>query len=160
VADELFPDIEDIDEAEFLDTFPDEDFLEEEAEPPLEFGITWKFDFTTGDVFTDDVGRMVIVSEEATLHEWLGHTLNTERFETPIFGGDIGTDINEIIGAESTFDPYTSAIIEDDFRETILVHDRVDTVETVAVIPLDYDMFVYMRVITDSGATLEEVANF
>jgi hypothetical protein len=154
---DIFPTIEDSEEAEFFDASLEEDTLNEVAEPSLPYGFSWAFDFTAGDILLDRRGNTRVVSERRTLHEWIGHTLSTERYETPIYGGDIGTIINRLIGAEVASDPHTMAVVEEEITEAIKVHDRVASIDKIALIPLDYEIFVYMRLQTDDGSEFQEV---
>jgi hypothetical protein len=161
VADRIFPTTEGADDAEFYDVAIDEDFLNEEVEEPEPYGFTWRFDFASGDIFTDKYGRFIrIGTDRETLHEFVSHTLATERFETPIYGGDIGTDINHLIGRLRADDPHTISLVEREIKNAIMVHDRVAKVEKVAVIPLDSDLFVYIRIVADDETVIQEVVNF
>lgn len=159
MADSVFPTNED-DNAEFIDSNLDEDFIDTEPDVAQDYGFTWKFDFSRGDIFLDSFGNTAEVSGHDCLREWIGHTLGTERWETPIFGGDIGTELNMLIGASHTLDPIAIATIEKEIKEAIEVHDRIDRVERIAFIPIDYDVFVYLRYTTDDAQGLEEVVSF
>jgi hypothetical protein len=154
---DIFPVFDEVEDAEFVDANLDEDFIDDELELPDPYGFTWKFDFTKGDIFTDDYGNMATVSDHDCLREWIAHTLSVEKFETPIYGGDIGTSINEIVGAYSTMDAQAMRLVEDDIKSAIGVHDRIESVERIAAIPLEYDMFVYMRYVTDDAVSIQDV---
>lgn len=154
---DLFPTIEDATDAEFYDGNLDEDVLNETTALPIPYGFTWAFDFSAGDIALDNQGNTQRVEGHRTLHEWIGHTLSTERYETPIFGGDIGTIINKLVGEKTAADPLTLSTVEREISEAIRVHDRVAQIENFAVIPLDHDIFVYMRLLTDDAAVVSEV---
>lgn len=156
---DIFPTIEEATDAEFFDADLNEDNLNPDVAVPRPYGFSWKFDFTSGDFFVDQQGNMRVVREHDCLHDWIGHTLSTERYETPIFGGDIGTVINRLVGEELASDPHTIAVIEREIREAIMVHDRIVQVQSLAVIPIDYEVFVYMRFLTDDAAVITEVVS-
>mgnify|MGYP006202121551 CR=1 FL=1 len=156
---DIFPTIEEATDAEFFDGDLNENTLNPDVAIPRPYGFSWKFDFTAGDFFVDQQGNMRVVREHDCLHDWIGHTLSTERYETPIFGGDIGTVINRLVGEELASDPHTIAVIEREIREAIMVHDRIVQVQSLAVIPIDYEVFVYMRFLTDDAAVITEVVS-
>lgn len=161
--DTLFPDIDDLDVDDFpLNDVGDEYLSEEEnaEEPePIPYGITWKFDFNKGDLHTDNSGQFLIVEGRDTLHEWVSHTLNTWRWETPIFSGDIGTEIPNLIGARATIDGGTLARVEEEIITALILHDRIDKVGVEALIPIDYDIWAIFRYSTDDQITSREVVN-
>jgi hypothetical protein len=161
MADSLFPSIDD----ESIDTFPvlnvGDAFLQNDESgeaPPIPYGFTWKFDFNKGDLFVDSSYQFVEVEERDTVHEWVAHTLNTERWETPIFNGDIGTEVNTFFGARTTTDGGTLARIEEEILTAVRIHDRIISVGVVLVLPVDYDIFAVFRYTTDDSVLSTEVA--
>jgi len=158
---DIFPSITDVTVDDFPLYQPGNDFLEAEATvvPPEPYGFTWKFDFTKGDLWTDSSGQFLEVEQRNTVHEWVSHTLNTWRWETPIFGGDIGTEIHNFIGVNTTIDGGTLARVEEEIIEAVSVHDRIDAVGVVVLIPVDYDIFCVFRYSTDDSITSTEVVN-
>lgn len=160
MASDIFPDISDVDVDSFPLDSPGDDFLEEEQDgedEAIPYGISWKFDFSIGDLYTDNSGQFVETKDLDTLHEWVGHTLNTWRWETPIFSGDIGTEVHHLIGARTTVDGGVLVRLEEEIITAINIHDRVEFVEVVVLIPVDYDIFAVFRYTTDDGQTNTEV---
>ena len=162
VAEDIFPESieESDDDAEFIDPDVDEDFLSEDEESPKPYGFTWKFDFNKGDISFDESGNTKVLEGQDTVREWMAHTLNTERYETTIFGGDIGTDINSLIGTLHAADSDTISEVESQIREAVLVHDRVESIERLVIFPFEDDIFAYFKYVTDDGAESEEVVGF
>lgn len=143
-----------------LETFTvDEGVVESgEYDEVLPYGTTWKFDFAAGDIYLNDRGQTTLVSDIDTVNEWIFHTLSVVRFESPIYGGDIGTDIDSLLGA-SILDEYTRSRIEQEITEAIAVHDRISEVHLVRTFPLGRDLFVYVQYLTDEGETTDVVVN-
>ena len=160
---DFFPNIDDL-EAEFPEfNSPGDEFIAEEESnedaPPEPYGISWKFDFNKGDMYTTSSGKFVETSLLDTLHEWVGHVLNTERWETTIFSGDIGTEINSMIGARNTHDAATLARIEEEVLRALHIHDRIDTLTMLTVLPVAYDIYTVFQYSTDDGETVTEITN-
>lgn len=162
MEDDIFPESveESDDDAEFLDDNIEEDFLSEEEDPPRPYGFTWKFDFSRGDIEVGSGADTRIVQDQLCLKQWLGHTLNVERYETSIYGGDIGTDQNAILAAKLSFGPNTVNEIEAQIKQAILVHDRIERVTEILTFPFEDDIFIYVSYITDDGAQYEEVIEY
>lgn len=166
MADELFPDIEDLldDDFPFGGNIPTADDLEEgesteeEVEEPIPYGTTWKFNFDIGDMYTDSNGQFSIVSEHDTLHEWIAHVLNTEKYETPIFLTETGTLINLLIGEAITVDGQLMVEVAEEIASAIIKHDRIIDLKVISVIPITYDMYVIFSYETDDSEPIIEVA--
>lgn len=158
MADFVFPDFGGLSETELA---PDIDVSESVFESlevvEIPYGLTWEFDFTNGDIALNDGGKPVEVTEQATLREWISHTLMTARGETPIFSDSIGTDIYEMIGQTHALDGHNLARIERQISAAILVHDRIAEVEKIAIIPLGYNVYVYLKFRTTDSAEFNEL---
>ena len=141
---ELFPDFED-DLEEFA---PDED-LEESADilPAQPYGFTWRFDLAAGDIMLDDGGNALTVEGIGTVMEWINHTLGITRFETSIYGTDIGTDLNSLIGSKE--DEYILARSKREITEALLKHDRITEVEVTEVFTIAHALYALVEFSTD-----------
>jgi hypothetical protein len=161
VADYVFPDFGDFDESNLA---PDIDESGAVFEPlvneEIPYGLTWAFDFVIGDVALSSDKKFIEVTEQATLREWINHTLLTARGETTIFSDDIGTDIFSMIGQTTIMDTVTMARIERQITEALLVHDRIDTVNKIALIPLINEVFVYLNYTTTDSEDFDELIAF
>jgi hypothetical protein len=132
-----------------FDSFdPDDDIglVDTASEVPIPYGFTWQYDFNKEDLdFT--AGNPPIVRELGVVNEWILHTLNTERFETPIFGEDIGTSIFSLIG--SVLDPYVMSRVRQEVVNAIDIHDRVEEVTFISAFALKGNIYAYLSYQTD-----------
>lgn len=159
MAEELFPSIDDADVSDFAFEDPSIELLLDDltVAPKIPLGFSWRFDFNKGDLATDSRGEFVRMEDEAVLRDWVGHTLNTERWETPIYGGDIGTDINGLIGAKNAGDSQTMAEVQAEIVEAVNVHDRIQQVYVLGVFAIGYDIYASFQYTTDESLTIQEV---
>ena len=81
----------------------------------------------------------------------MAHTVNTEQFETPIFGPDIGTNVNSLIG--TIVDSYTVSKVKDEVLEAVSLHDRVESIDYINAFYIDNSVFVYFSYTTDDITT-------
>lgn len=153
LEDTLFPEFEDDDDIEefALDDDIDED---EESQPPLPYGFTWRFDHNAGDIFLSPRGEAVKVYTTETVIEWIQHTLAVKRFETPIYGTAVGTDIHDLLGLKAN-DQYVLSRIRSEIEEAISEHDRVIAVEVAEIFPLEDAIYAYVTFETDDGLVEE-----
>lgn len=163
MAEDIFPFIEDLVDEDFAiegnipteDALDDVDGLEEPVEEPIPYGITWKFDFNKGDIYTDSSGQTLEVTELDSLHEWIAHVLNVERGEVTIYSDEIGTTINYFIGQAMRVDGMLLESVGNDIASAINVHDRVVSVEIISLIPIGYDLYAVFSYETDDSTKIE-----
>mgnify|MGYP003348716285 CR=1 FL=1 len=79
----------------------------------------------------------------------MAHTISTEQFETPIFGPDIGTNVNKFIG--NIIDSYTISKVKDEIVEAVSLHDRVVSIEYVNAFSIVNDVYVIFGYTTDDA---------
>ena len=146
----IFPEDADDDIIELFDPDDDIDLTDTDEDEPVPYGFTWTFDFNREDLDFSR-GDPPKVSGIRTVGEWITHTLNTELFETPIFDGDIGTDIFKLIG--DGLDAGVIQEVEEEILEAILVHDRITDVTTEKIVALGTDIIGIFRSMVDDGTT-------
>ncbi len=158
----IFPSIEDqltglddnsIFEPIFID--PVDDLEQVTEDTPIPYGFTWKFDFSKGDIFFDSQFSAKKLTKLDSLNDWIGHTLNTIRFETPSLGSDIGTDIPDLIGR--SVDDYMITRIEMEIREALLTHDRIVSVNVIEVFNIEGSLYSYFEYSTDDSLSNESL---
>ncbi len=120
--------------------------LDTEFEEPIPYGFTWAYDFNAEDLDFSG-GNPPRVSGLGTVNEWISHTINVEQFETPIYGSNIGTKINFLIG--STLDPQTISEVKNEIEEAISIHDRIDEVSHVGAFAIHGNLYTYFSYETD-----------
>lgn len=113
---------------------------------PLPYGFTWQYDFNKEDLdFTG--GNPPKAYGLGAVNEWITHTINTERFETPIFGDAIGTDIFKLIG--EVLDPYVMSRVSKEIKGAIEAHDRIVEVTFISSLAIKGNIYVYFTYVTD-----------
>lgn len=98
---------------------------------PAPMGISWQFDFDSGQMVRTGQSPTQ-TSDLDTLAQWCEMTIHTARFANAVFSDDFGMErpasvIGEVLDAEAIAD-WQRALIE-----ALLVHDRITTVENVAL---------------------------
>ncbi len=143
----VFPTFSD-DEVE--DFVPDDDIdQDEELQPPTPYGVTWRFDFASGDLALDSSGNTATVSGLGTVTEWINHMLLIRRFESPILDASIGTDLQTLVGSRDN--TLAMLRLRKEIVEAILQHDRVTEAEVVDLFPVGGDMYVFVEFTTDDS---------
>lgn len=145
---EIFPQDNDTDVFSEFDPDDDVGLLDTESEEPEPYGFTWAYDFNAEDL-DFSTGDPLKVYELGTVNEWIMHTINTEQFETPIFGPNIGTDINDLIG--DILDSYVLNRVTEEIEVAIAVHDRIDTVEYILAFSIKGNVYCYFAYETDDS---------
>lgn len=156
----IFPQVSELDLesdlAEFFDPDDDVGLIEPDPADVLPYGFTWVFDFNANDLDFSD-GDPAKVTGLGTVNEWISHTINTEQFETPIFGPDIGTNINQLIG--EVIDSYILTRVRAEIVDAISVHDRISAVNYANAFAITNNVYSYLSYATDnddgSGALLQ-----
>lgn len=147
----IFPQVSELDLEEDLAVFfdPDDDIglVDEETTDVRPLGFTWQFDFNAHDLDFAG-GNPPVVYELGTINEWISHTINTEQFETPIFGSDIGTVINDLIG--NIIDSYVLITVEEELTRAINIHDRISAVNVSAVFPVGHNIYGFLSYAIDN----------
>jgi len=143
---ELYPQVETGDLVENFDPDDDLGLSDSDFTEPVPYGFTWKFDFNAEDLDFSN-GDPSVLKGQDTLNEWITHTINTEQFETPIFGADIGTTIFSLIGQH--LDTYVMQLARDQILEAISVHDRIDSIDTIITFALSGNMYAHFSYTTD-----------
>lgn len=97
-------------------------------DPPIPFGRTPAFDFTTGRFVRIGDGATPWVSGRDALRQWFAAMLATGRGACPIFSDEFGIeDPDDYLG---TVDPEPElATLEDRLREGAQFHDRVEDID-------------------------------
>lgn len=145
---DLFPQVEAADLVEDFDPDDDVGLIDTEVEEPVPYGFTWGFDFNKGDL-DFSAGNPPKHSEQGVVKEWIYHTINTEQYETPIFGPDIGTNIFTLIG--SVLDNYTVTQVSAEIESAISVHDRITDVIYITAFAVTNNVYTYFAYETDDG---------
>ena len=127
---------------------PDDDvgLIDTQSEVPRPYGFTWTYDFNAEDL-DFSAGNPPIVAGLGTVNEWILHTINTERNETPIFGSTIGTDIFSMVG--DLLDPYVITRVQQEVKTAVEVHDRIEEVEFISAVGIKGSIYAYLLYITD-----------
>lgn len=133
---------------EFEEFDPDDDIglIDTEFEVPLPYGFTWAYDFNSEDL-DFSAGNPPILRDHKVVNEWIRHTINTEQFETPILGSDIGTAVNDLIG--TLLDPYVMNRVRDEIHEAITIHDRIEEVTHIMTFSVMGNVYTYFSYETD-----------
>ncbi len=143
----LFPTFDDDELEEFV---PDDSLdQDEELQPPVPYGTTWRFDFDNGDIMLDSLGSTSNASGLDTVKEWIQHTLLTRRFESPLYGPDTGTLIPDLIGSRDS--TLAIEIIRKEVVAALLVHDRIVEASVPEIFPVGDTMYVYVDYVTDDS---------
>lgn len=147
-----FPEFDDGLEAVALD-----DDLEDEISGfvPESFGFTWAFDFEKGDLMLSDQGRASVRSGVDAVREWCQHVLLTQRGQSPIIDPNVGTTLEELIGAR-TKSPYVIARIKQEVIQALELHDRIDSVKVTNVATEGTSAFVTVAITLDTGEEIDE----
>ncbi len=143
---ELFPQLEPGDTAEDFDIDDDLGLVDTEFTAPTPYGFTWKFDFNKEDL-DFSAGDPSRIKGKDTLNEWITHSINTEQFETPIFGADIGTNIFKLIGGH--LDTYAMQRVRDEIIEAVSVHDRIVSITSIIVFSIGGNVYAHFSYLTD-----------
>jgi len=143
---DIFPQDE---EDDVLDDFdPDDDIglVDTGIETPIPYGFTWQYDFNEEDLDFSR-GNPPVVRELGTVNEWILHTMNTEKFETPIFGEAIGTNIFSLVG--EVLDSYVMARVRQEVVAAIEQHDRITEVTYISAFSIKGNVYAYVSYQTD-----------
>lgn len=167
MADDIFPDIQDLLDEDLAiegnipteDSFNELNVFEEQVEDDIPYGITWKFDFNKGDIYTDASGQTLELSELDSLHQWVSHILNIERGETAIYQSALGTEVNSAIGNAIVIDGALLKEVAEDIENSIILHDRIIQVNVISVIPVENDLYIIFSYETDDSRKVE-IARF
>ena len=143
---DIFPQPEIADLVDFFDVGDDLGLTEVDASEPLPYGFTWKFGFNQEDLDFSS-GNPPLAKGHAALDEWITHTINTEQFETPIFGADIGTIIFSLVG--SHLDTYIMQRCRDEILSAISVHDRIETINSIITFAINGNVYAHFSYSTD-----------
>lgn len=150
----IFPQVNDLefegDVSEFYDVDDEVGLIDTAPVEPLPLGFTWAFDFNSGDI-TFVGGNPPIVRGVNAVNQWIQHTLSTEQFETPIFGGDIGTALTGLIG--DPLDAYTSARVRQEIVDALTMHDRISEVLYINAFELGTNLYSFV------SYSLDEIDN-
>ncbi len=153
MAADFFPSFDDDALEEYV---PDEDIdLDEEVQPPTPYGVTWRFDFDAGDIYISDSGENQLLSDIETVKEWIKHTLSIRRFESPVYGTDIGTDLQDLVGTKDS--EFVLARIAQEIREAVSAHDRIVSCEVLRVFHIGDAAYAFVSFETDDSAREELV---
>ena len=148
MVDDPFPVFEDDEELELFN--PDEDLDEDvDAQPGDPYGFTWRFDFAEGDIFLNAGGETVEARELECVKEWIQHTLSITRFESPIYGTDVGTDIGSLIGSRD--DEFVMSRIRSEIEIAALAHDRIESVNVAEVFKIGNVAYAFVEFTTDDS---------
>jgi len=113
---------------------------------PIPYGFTWKYDFNKEDLdFT--TGNPPKTRELGVVNEWILHTTNIERLETPIYSSNIGTDVFSLVG--NVIDSYVMARVNQEVQNAIEVHDRIDEVDYISSFSIKGNIYSFFSYITD-----------
>lgn len=143
---ELFPQGEPGDTVDDFDIDDDLGLVDTEFDAPVPYGFTWKYDFNAEDLDFSS-GDPVRVKGKDTLNEWITHSINTEQFETPIFGADVGTQIFKLIGGH--LDTYAMQRVRDEVLEAVAVHDRVESITSILIFAIGGNVYGHFSYLTD-----------
>lgn len=146
---DFIPQLEEFDIAEDFDPDDDVGLVDTVVEEPLPYGFTWKYDFNGDQGLDFSRGNPPITRGHGTLHEWITHTINTQQFETPIFGSDVGTQIYSLIG--STLDSYILSLCKEQIIDAVTVHDRVEEITDIMVFAIKGNTYAYFMYETDDS---------
>lgn len=143
---ELFPQAEPGDVVEDFDIDDDLGLVDTQFDAPVPYGFTWKYGFNAEDLDFSS-GDPTRIKGKDTLNEWITHTINTEQFETPIFGADIGTKIFKLIGGH--LDTYAMQRVRDEIIEAVSVHDRIESITSILVFSIGGNVYAHFSYLTD-----------
>ena len=125
--------------------------------PPAPYGVTWRIDFMDGDIDLGSGGYMQPLNWVSSLTQWCMQTLLTERFESPLLSEDIGLEVKEKhIGMPLT--PGRMYEIANQVGPALKVHDRVSKVYVLRIFVVESNLYLLVRVITDTGEELQLIA--
>jgi len=145
---DIFPQDEDDDVFDEFDPDDNLGLVDTASSDPLPYGFTWQYDFNAEDLDFSR-GNPPVVSGLGTVNEWILHTVNVEKFETPIYGDGIGTNIFSLIG--EVIDPYVMARIRQETVAAIEVHDRIEEVTYIAAFAIKGNVYAYLSYQTDDS---------
>ena len=146
----IFPQSEYDDVYDEFDLYDDIALSDSESGAPLPYGFTWAYNFEKGDLDFAG-GDPVLVMDSDVIKEWILHTVNTERFETEIFGEAIGTSINSLYGG--VIDAYVLARIKQETEKAVRAHDRVMSVDFITTFSSKNNVYSYLSYVTDDSVT-------
>lgn len=148
----IFPQVSDLDSQSTLSEFfdPDDDVGLVDPDPSelKPYGFTWKFDFNANDLDFSVGGNPAKVRDLGTVNEWITHTINTEQFETPIFGSNIGTVINDLVG--DIIDSYLITRVKDEIVDAVSIHDRISAVTFAIAFAVSTNIYGFLSYATDN----------
>lgn len=133
-----------------------EQTVQDAEEGPNPYGVTWAFDFTTGDIYLDHNGAMVQLTEKDVLKQWIGHTLSIARGESSLYSDDIGTDIPYLLGSGIS-DPDVLNTIKTEVKTALSIHDKIAEINEVSLFPIGDSLHVYVAYVTDDQEEVVDV---
>ncbi len=101
------------------------------------------FDFDIGEFVVTETGEVEIDSGIKALKNWIRKTLITERGKYPIYDYNYGSDVNEIIGRDSS---YVSSRIRNIFIEALSRDSRISSISINRVISQDSVLIVELDI--------------
>lgn len=77
----------------------------------VQFGSSWRFDFTAGDFVLTPTGKVAPSTNDLNAYiEWCQKALNTPRYRHPIYSRDYGNEFEDLIGRGLTKEAIESEI--------------------------------------------------
>jgi hypothetical protein len=136
--DDIFDEFDPDDDVGLVDT--------DSSVQPIPYGFTWTYDFNKEDL-DFSAGNPAKAYDLGVVNEWITHTTNIERFETPIYSEDIGTDIFSLVG--NLLDAYVISRTNQELIKAISVHDRIDEVTNIYSFALKGNIYTFFTYTTD-----------
>ncbi|MFW5436555.1 DUF2634 domain-containing protein [Paenibacillus apiarius] len=101
---------------------------EESAEPEVEFGRSWRFDFNQGDFVMTPTRKVAVADETESWVMWCQKAIRTPRYRHLIYSREHGEEFDDLIGKG-----YSRAVIESEIQrivnETLTVDPRTASVD-------------------------------
>lgn len=125
-------------------------------EGPREFGMSWKWNWHTGD-FIEYGGAPATCTDLENLEQWCENILNIDRFAHPIYADNIGIeDPYQLIGQATNTLAQTRYVKK--AEEALLVHDRITKVQGWEF-KIEHQiapdvLLVKYEIVTDNGRTV------
>ena len=100
---------------------------EEIVSTEVEFGHSFRFDFTVGEFIYSPTGKVVIANEYNAWLEWCQKAMLTSRYRHPIYSGEYGQEFDELIRRSLSRAANESEIVRD-ITECLLIDPRTASV--------------------------------
>ena len=130
---------------------------EAESEPePTPIGRTWAFDFDKGDFVTTNGGTPIKIENDDSriIQQWIRRALTTERLSYLIYPADFGVELDPVI-SHSLTGPAATAQVAATVNDTLMYHDRIESVNNIVVTEQNGKIYVSAEVQISQGELVE-----